>query len=338
MPDFWHQVAHRTGWLKAGTFLTVFIVLYAIAISAFFNVANNTDPEASFAQPKLSAAQKTAGTTDITKAANFSGTLNIYMVQVDPAQTAVTFAYNYIPSDKFLGYGGDDPDNALRLNRNVKFAFGSTGLTQYNAGDESYGSQLKFPGTLTAEGIYAFYPTDTYTFKGLSITCRFAEQPEDAEAQVQVSPKSSPACSFGLTVRSNIKTTFSMDVSDKTGSTTKNAADGLSYELAITISRPFMFRLYPGYVIFAFWLIIIIQLSLIFMLCFFDFRKVEFGCVGLFSGLIFALPSFRNSMPLAPPFGSLSDWISFFWAEGFAVLGLCILGTKFAIPSLTLQP
>jgi len=126
-----------------------------------------------------------------------------------------------------------------------------------------------------------------------------------------------------------------MDVSDKTGSTTKNAADGLSYELAITISRPFMFRLYPGYVIFAFWLIIIIQLSLIFMLCFFDFRKVEFGCVGLFSGLIFALPSFRNSMPLAPPFGSLSDWISFFWAEGFAVLGLCILGTKYLVEAPT---
>jgi len=93
-------------------------------------------------------------------------------------------------------------------------------------------------------------------------------------------------------------------------------------------------------------------------LSFFDFRKVpppppqlqplqtlshatqvEFGCVGLFSGFIFALPSFRNSMPLAPPFGSLSDWISFFWAEGFAIIGVCLLAVKFVHTTpLNLQP
>ena len=63
--------------------------------------------------------------------------------------------------------------------------------------------------------------------------------------------------------------------------------------------------------------------------------QIEFSVVGLFNGLIFALPSFRNSMPLAPPFGSLTDWISFFWAEGFAVLGLCILAIKYVNPILT---
>ncbi len=56
--------------------------------------------------------------------------------------------------------------------------------------------------------------------------------------------------------------------------------------------------------------------------------QAEFGNVAFCSGLIFALPSFRNSMPLAPPFGSLPDWISFFWAESFAILGLIILGFK----------
>ena len=56
--------------------------------------------------------------------------------------------------------------------------------------------------------------------------------------------------------------------------------------------------------------------------------QAEFANVAMFSGLIFALPSFRNSMPLAPPFGSLSDWISFFWAESFAVIGLFIMGCK----------
>jgi hypothetical protein len=153
-----------------------------------------------------------------------------------------------------------------------------------------------------------------------------------------------------------------MDISDLTASTQQNAANGFSYDLSINIHRPFMFRLYPGFVIFAFWLIIIFELFLIFALSFFEFRKVswqqsatrlfmlqanhrcilfiftfgvlklisqaEFANVAIFSALIFALPSFRNSMPLAPPFGSLSDWISFFWAESFAVIGLFIMGCK----------
>jgi hypothetical protein len=321
--------------------MSVFLILFAIALSTYFNIAINADPESSFNQPKVSSAQMAAGIVDLTKSANYSGTLNIFMLAVDPSLNAITFAYSYAPSSSFLGIDPDDPDSAQNLNKNVKFMFGSQSI-QYSFGDESYDSQSKFSGAVTATGIYAFYPADTYSLKNVPVTCRFTQ---DETAIV----RSSPRCPFALSIRSNIKTTFSMEVSDKTG-TSAYPADGSSYELDITVSRPIMFRLYPGFVIFAFWLIIIFEFCLITALSFFDFRKVaspqllcsfifnilihflsqaEFANAALFSALIFALPSFRNSMPLAPPFGSLSDWISFFWAECLAVLGLIIIGMKY---------
>jgi len=177
------------------------------------------------------------------------------------------------PSAAFLGTDATDPDTASKLNKAVQFTFGPFKLPQFQYYDEGYGTQTKFASTMTAEGIYAFYPTDVYKLKGIAVSCKWADQDPEAEAAVVIG-KSSPTCSFALSLRSTIKTNFMLEVSDITGSTTKNPADGLTYELSIDISRPFMFRLYPGFVIFAFWLIICIQLSLIFALSFFDFRKV----------------------------------------------------------------
>ena len=53
LSDIWHTLAHRTGWIKSTAWLSVFFVLYAIALSSFYNIANNTAPEANFKQPKL---------------------------------------------------------------------------------------------------------------------------------------------------------------------------------------------------------------------------------------------------------------------------------------------
>ncbi len=40
------------------------------------------------------------------------------------------------------------------------------------------------------------------------------------------------------------------------------------------------------------------------------------------AALLFALPPLRNAMPSAPPIGSLSDFMAFFWAEGIVALSL----------------
>lgn len=44
-----------------------------------------------------------------------------------------------------------------------------------------------------------------------------------------------------------------------------------------------------------------------------------------FSGLLFALFSFRNSLPGTPPVGTLSDFVSFFWVEAIVSISLVIV-------------
>lgn len=278
------------------------------------------------------------------------------MLAMDPGNNAITFAYNYTPSTAFLGTDPEDAETAQELKNYVLFTFGSFSIPQFDRATETYGTTTRFPNPVSAKGVYAFYPADEYQLSNIEVTCRFRSDATDeliiitARTPAAVAPR----CAFGLTVSSSIKNTFGMEVSDTKGSSTSNPADGVSYELQIKAVRPVMFKLYPGFVIFALWLIIVFEILLIFCLSFFEFRKVcfspfparhyagisillshysqaEFANVAVFSGLIFALPSFRNSMPLAPPFGSLCDWISFFWAESFAVLGLIIMGVKCGI-------
>jgi hypothetical protein len=202
------------------------------------------------------------------------------MLAVDPSQNAITFAYNFTPSEKFLGTDRDYEETSQDIKYHTLFTFGSLTIPQFSRGSEAYGVQNRFSNAMTASGIYAFYPTDEYTLRNVAVSCRFANATDESNYDEYVlTPRTSlaiaPRCAFGLNVRSNIPTTFSIDVSDTTGISVKNAADGASYDLFITIARPFMFRLYPGFVIFAFWLIIVFELLLIFTLSFFEFRKVR---------------------------------------------------------------
>jgi hypothetical protein len=198
------------------------------------------------------------------------------MLAVDPSQNAITFAYNFTPSEKFLGTDRDYEETSQDIKYHTLFTFGSLTIPQFSRGSEAYGVQNRFANSMTANGIYAFYPIDEYTLSNVVVSCRFANATEEEYVLTPRTPLAiAPRCAFGLNVRSNIPTTFSMDVSDTTGTSVKNAADGASYDLFITIARPFMFRLYPGFVIFAFWLIIVFELLLIFTLSFFEFRKVR---------------------------------------------------------------
>ena len=50
--NLWHALKHRVGFVKSATFLSAFVILYAIALSSFIKTANNLNAEASFRQPK----------------------------------------------------------------------------------------------------------------------------------------------------------------------------------------------------------------------------------------------------------------------------------------------
>ena len=273
----WHVLAHRVAWVKVSSFMSIFFVLYAIALSSFLNTANNATPGFTSKQPKQPGG--TSSLADVSNSSHYAGMLNIFMTAVDPAQSSITFAYSFVPSRQFLGTDPDDQETVDELKYHTLFSFGSTIFPQFNRHSETYGDQTRFANTVNAAGTYVFYPVDEYSLRSVSVLCRFTNITDDDSPNFRIFPRTSlsiaPRCSFGLTVRSTIPTTFAMDISDLTASTAQNAANGFSYDLSINIHRPFMFRLYPGFVIFAFWLIIIFELFLIFALSFFEFRKVS---------------------------------------------------------------
>jgi hypothetical protein len=52
--------------------------------------------------------------------------------------------------------------------------------------------------------------------------------------------------------------------------------------------------------------------------------QVPFWLWGFITGILFALPNIRNSLPGDPPFGSAVDWGALYWAV--LVIALCLLG------------
>ena len=54
-------------------------------------------------------------------------------------------------------------------------------------------------------------------------------------------------------------------------------------------------------------------------------RKLEPPIIALPGALLFGFVAFRNALPGTPPLGALSDYLSFFWAEGMVAACLFIL-------------
>ena len=51
-------------------------------------------------------------------------------------------------------------------------------------------------------------------------------------------------------------------------------------------------------------------------------RKVEIAMFSFIATLLFAFVTVRNSQPAVPPVGTLSDYLSFFWAVVILALSL----------------
>jgi hypothetical protein len=54
-------------------------------------------------------------------------------------------------------------------------------------------------------------------------------------------------------------------------------------------------------------------------------RKLEPPIIALLGALLFGFVAFRNVLPGTPPLGALSDYLSFFWAEGIVAACLFVL-------------
>lgn len=74
----------------------------------------------------------------------------------------------------------------------------------------------------------------------------------------------------------------------------------------INITRTDVFRLYPVFMIIAFWLVGGFFSLMASLLVIWNRAKVEAPMLGASISLIFALPVFRNTAPQSPPIGTIT--------------------------------
>jgi hypothetical protein len=94
--------------------------------------------------------------------------------------------------------------------------------------------------------------------------------------------------------------------------------------LRITVSRSVITKSFSIFLMVAMWLIGLVVFTMT-MVVFWQVRPIEFGMFTLIAGMLFALPVVRNLQPSVPPVGSLTDFLSFFWAESLVAISLPIL-------------
>ena len=54
-------------------------------------------------------------------------------------------------------------------------------------------------------------------------------------------------------------------------------------------------------------------------------RRAEISSIAFFGMLLFAMTAFRNSLPGAPPMGTFSDYLAFFWGYAVAIIAIGVL-------------
>jgi hypothetical protein len=104
---------------------------------------------------------------------------------------------------------------------------------------------------------------------------------------------------------------------------TSDTADGV-VPIAITISRSL-----TTIVVASFVMALLLGMSLVVLMVTLSVtlwgRKLEPPIIALPGALLFGFVAFRNVLPGTPPLGALSDYLSFFWAEGIVAACLFIL-------------
>jgi hypothetical protein len=94
--------------------------------------------------------------------------------------------------------------------------------------------------------------------------------------------------------------------------------------LRVMVSRSIITKSFSIFLMIAMWLIGLVIFTMT-MIVVWQPRPIEFGMFTLIAGMLFALPAVRNLQPSVPPLGSLTDFLSFFWAESLVAISMPIL-------------
>eukprot|EP00698_Gefionella_okellyi_P025596 TRINITY_DN942_c0_g6_i2.p1 TRINITY_DN942_c0_g6~~TRINITY_DN942_c0_g6_i2.p1 ORF type:complete len:349 (-),score=36.33 TRINITY_DN942_c0_g6_i2:21-1067(-) len=90
--------------------------------------------------------------------------------------------------------------------------------------------------------------------------------------------------------------------------------------LRAVITRTGLARVYPVFLIVAFWVVAIAMGFVTLALTLWRYRPVDADYLSMSAGLIFALPALRQTAPDSTDIGTLMDYIAFYWAMLTSVL------------------
>lgn len=90
--------------------------------------------------------------------------------------------------------------------------------------------------------------------------------------------------------------------------------------LDVHVSRSSSARLFAVFIMVLEWLLALSAAAVVFV--WIRGRRIEVTMFGWMGALLFALVPLRSAMPSVPPVGVLSDFLSFFWAEGVVAVSL----------------
>jgi hypothetical protein len=92
----------------------------------------------------------------------------------------------------------------------------------------------------------------------------------------------------------------------------------------ISISRTIVTKAFSMFILTLMWVVSLIVLFIALSVLFQN-RPIETTLFSFMGTIIFALPAIRNLQPGIPPVGTLTDFLSFFWAEILVVISVGIM-------------
>eukprot|EP00276_Gloeochaete_wittrockiana_P006703 CAMPEP_0184654914 /NCGR_PEP_ID=MMETSP0308-20130426/12569_1 /TAXON_ID=38269 /ORGANISM="Gloeochaete witrockiana, Strain SAG 46.84" /LENGTH=189 /DNA_ID=CAMNT_0027091123 /DNA_START=563 /DNA_END=1132 /DNA_ORIENTATION=+ len=126
------------------------------------------------------------------------------------------------------------------------------------------------------------------------------------------------AICFNLQLESRVVSGFKIDFPSLFDKARYIAYPG-SKQIRMKADRASIFIMYPVFVMLSMWMVTLVALSMSMSIVIWRKRRAELPMLIVYSGMMFALPSFRNSAPLVPPVGCLMDFASFFWTVIIAI-------------------
>lgn len=240
--------------------------------------------------------------------------IDIKLMSVDPVKGDLVARLQFTPVGDLIDTDGVSVSKNLVLDLNS-----STGKAEYTFKKGERMNPIDMTVSLH-DGIASDYPFDTHKTElmiGLSEAVSVTQAAAAGEKPVTTTEYSAVPIAINYEgALTGYKITPS-EAADK--------EEGFS-EIDLNISRSFTVLCFAIFVMVLKWGLaasaLFVAISVVF-----KGRKPEIGMFSWLGALLFALPPLRNVMPAAPPIGTFSDFLSFFWAEG--IVAICLVAVVF---------